>query len=345
MSKILPDPKAPKSSTDYIYGKRMEEYEDRQNFFLNEKVDVKKDEVAEEDKETVDGLEALVSRFTSYQTVKIPQLPVEYDGNEAIGKRTINFLVQLAKDLVDFIANMINNRINRLTRQHARASMARKNDGIKTKPVKYPLTVRRLWTPMNTSKDPNWVAGAIKETSEWYDKVIKVHQLINSIVDRPWSPSDTPESTVMSVAHLLGMKDSDSGTLQSAVLPSNRKFAIEFNVDRPSEFKMFFQNNDALARLRSEEWEPTSFVMDNTLKAVDKSIKSIKSNQSTVAQLYRTFEKKVKQLENERETVEPQRKFYTWLINFDRRLLAANLQYTMQGIEAGIDFINAGVKE
>lgn len=345
MSKVLPDPKSPKDSADYIYGERMAEYEDRQNFFLNEKVEVKKDDVKEEDKETVDGLEALVSRFVSYSTVKIPQLPPEYAGTEGWAKKSIDFIVQLAKDLVDFIVNLVNNRLGRIERRMNRTSMARKNDGLKTKDVKYPITIRRLWTPMNVSNNPNWVAGAIKETTDWYKKVIEAHKLINAIVDRPWSSSDTPESVVMSVTHLLGMKDQNSGTLQSAVLPSNRKFALEFNEERPGEFKMFFQNNDAPAKLRSPEWEPSSFVMDNTLKAISTSIKDIRSNQSTVSQLYRKFEKKVKELENTRETVEPQRKFYSWLINFDRRLLSTNLQYTMSGLEAGLDFINAGVKE
>lgn len=345
MSKVLPDPKSPKDSADYIYGERMAEYEDRQNFFLNEKVAVKKDDVKEEDKETVDGLEALVARFVSYSTVKIPQLPPEYAGTEGWSKKTIDFIVQLAKDLVDFIVNLVNNRLGRIEYRLNRASVARKNEGLKTKPVKYPLTIRRLWSPMNTSTNPNWVAGAIKETTDWYKNIIEAHKLINAIVDRPWSPSDTPASVVLSVTHLLGMKDQNSGTLQSAVLPSNRKFALEFNEDRPGEFRMFFQNNDAPAKLRSPEWEPSSFVMDNTLKAISASIKDIRSNQSTVSQLYRKFEKKVKELENSQETVEPQRKFYSWLINFDRRLLSTNLQYTMSGLDAGIDFIKAGVKE
>lgn len=345
MSKVLPDPKNPKLSADYIYGERMREYEDRQNFFLDEKVEVKKDDVKEEDKETVDGLEALVSRFVSYSTVKIPQLPPEYAGTEGMVGKTIDFIVQLAKDLVDFIVNLVNNRLGRIQYRLNRTQIARKNDGLKSKEVKYPLTIRRLWTPMNTSTNPNWVAGAIKETNDWYKKIIDAHKLINAIVDRPWSESDTPASVITSVTHLLGMKDLNSGTLQSAVLPSNRRLALEFNNDRPSDFKIFFQNNDAPAKLKSQEWEPSSFVMDNTLKAISSSMKDIRSNQSTVSQLYRKFEKKVKDLENNTATIDVQRKFYSWLINFNRRLLTTNLQYVMSGLDAGLDFVNAGIKE
>ncbi|QBZ70632.1 hypothetical protein pETSU_051 [Edwardsiella phage pEt-SU] len=345
MSKVLPDPKTPKVSADYIYGERMKEYEDRQNFFLDEKVEVKKDDVKEEDKETVDGLEALVSRFVSYSTVKIPQLPVEYDGTEGWAKKGIDFIVQLAKDLVDFIVNLVNNRLGRIEYRLNRMSVARKTEGLKLKEVKYPLTVRRLVTPMNTSTNPNWIAGAIKEATDWYKNIIEAHKLINAIVDRPWSESDTPASVVTSVTHLLGMKGSNSGTLQSAVLPSNRRFVLEFNDDNVNGFKMFFQNNDAMAKLRSETWLPSSFIMDNTLKSISGSIKDIRSNQSTVSQLYRKFEKKVKELENTRETIEPQRKFYSWLIGFDRRLLSTNLQFTMSALDAGLDFVKSGVKE
>ena len=55
MSKVLPDPKSPKDSADYIYGERMAEYEDRQNFFLNEKVAVKKDDVKEDEDKNPDS--------------------------------------------------------------------------------------------------------------------------------------------------------------------------------------------------------------------------------------------------------------------------------------------------
>lgn len=345
MSKVLPDPKAPKESADYVYGKRMEEYEDRQNFFLNEKVEVKKDEVEEEDKETVDGLEALVSRFTSYQTVKVPQLPVEYDGTEGVAKKTIDFIVQMAKDLVDFILNLINNKIARVNLHLNKAEIARKNSGLKTDAVQYPFTIRRLLTPLNPSVDANWVGSSIDDLKEWYKTVMIAHKTINDIVDSDISRISNPvEHVVEEISKSLGLKD-HSGTLQSAVLPSNRRFSIEINTEAPRDFKMYFVNNDAIAKLKSETFIPTGFLMDNTIKKVRTAIKEIQSNQSTVSQLYRKFEKKVRQLENEKESLtQAERSFYSWVIQFDRRLLSSNLQYVMQGLESGIDFVNAGVK-
>ncbi len=345
MSNVLPDPKAPKESTDYIYGKRMDAYEDRMNFFLNEKVDVKKDDVEDKDKETVDGLEALVNRFTSYATVKIPQLPAEYDGNEAVGKKALDFIVQLAKDLVDFILNLVNNRISRLERRTNKTSMARKNDGIINKPVKYPLTVRRLLTPLNASTDPNWVGGAVVELLDWYKAVMKAHVFINNYVEGDLKVLSGHVGIVTdAVRDILGMKD-DSGTLQSAVLPSNRRFSLDINTDNPRDFKMFFANNNAIAKLRADEWAPSSFVMDNTLNKISSLIKEIKSNQSTVSQLYRKFEKKVKKIEGETQGMtQEERNFYSWIIGFDRRLLSTNLQYVMGGLDAALDFVNSGVK-
>ena len=345
MSKILPDPKAPNQSADYIYGERMAEYEDRQNFFLNEKVEVKKDDVKEEDKATVDGLESLVNSFTSFNTIKMPEMEVEYDGNESIVTRTFQFLVQMAKDLVDFILNLVNNRIARIQRRYQYAAIDRKVKGIVAKPVNYPFTIRRLMTPMNVGTNPAWVADALNETKDWYKQVIDAHKLINAIVDRPYSESDTAESVIASVAHKLGMRDDNSGTLQSAVLPSNRRFAMEFNPQIPSNFKLYFVNNDAIAKLRATEWEPTSFVLDNTLRSINNAVNEIRSNQSTISQLYRKFEKKVAVMSQEANVTEAQRRFYSWLIQFDRRLLSVNLQYVLNGIESGLDFVDMGIKQ
>lgn len=345
MSKILPDPKAPKKSADYIYGERMAEYEDRQNFFLNEKVEVKKDDVKDEDKETVDGLEALVQRFTEYATVKIPQLPAEVDGTEGFVQKSIQFLIQMAKDLVDFILNLVNNRLARITRRYQYMTLDRKTRGIISTPVNYPFTVRRLMTPQNVSTNPTWIAEALKDTMSWYDLVIGAHKLINAIVDRPYSEGDTPGSVVASVAHKLGMRDSNNGTLQSVVLPSNRRFSLDFSESRPSDFRMTFQNNEAIAKLRSSDWTPTTFVMDSTLNTVNTAIKNIQSNQSTVSQLFRKFEKKVVELSAGTGVTESQRRFYSWIIQFDRRLLSSNLQYVMSGLDAVLDFVDMGIDQ
>lgn len=356
-NKLIPNPKEPIDSTDYIYGKRMEPYEGRMNFFLNDKVDVKKDNVKEEDKETVDGLESVLQRFTSHGAITLPNLDEErtaliVDGVEAAGKvrNFINFLVQLAKDAVEFILNLINNRIARIDNREFRVSTNRKRDGIVSTNVKYPSNIRRLFDPLTVSLDPNWVTVSLNNVNKYYNNTVKTYRKLTDLIkDAERTDFDLPDQlnkTMITIKTTMGFSNDNAGII-SEILPGNRRLTIDapnpLNLDKVG---IYFQSSTTMVKMFSDEYEPNGPMVDGVLKSIRGTVKDIRSNQSTVSQLYRTFEKEAKrfQLVNGDLGTE-QRQYLNWLIRVNKRLMTVNLQYILNCMDAGLDFVNSGLRK
>lgn len=354
--KLIPNPKAPTDSTDYIYGERMEPYEERMNFFLNEKTKVNKDNVDPKDKDTVDGLESVIARFNDYGRITLPDFDESHvggsiEGLEAMGRvrKVMAFLLQLAKDAVDFILNLINNRISRVSNREYNVSLDRKRKGLVSKPVKYPAGIKRLIDPINTSSDPNWVTMSLSQVNEFYKNSIKLYKELLKSIEQVGKDSHSPEillsNTMDSVKRAFSMKNENDG-LVSPILPGNRQLVVDDVKDLSSgNVGIYFQTASTPAVLRFQEWEPSPPVMDGVLNEVKILIKEIYSNQSTVSQLYRTFERAAKAIENSETKLTPEsREYLNWIIRFNKRLMTVSIQYVLTSIDAGLDFAKTGIK-
>lgn len=353
--KLIPSPKEPVDSTDYIYGERMEPYEGRMNFFLNEKVDVKKDNVKDEDKATVDGLESVIQRFTQAGAISLPNLQQEdagliVDGLEAANKArsVVSFLVQLAKDAVDFLLNLVNNRIARLDNREFRVSTNRKREGISSTPVKYPATIRRLMDPLTISLDGNWVVGSLNNTTEYYKDTVKAYReltkLISESAGEGFDLQRQIDKTIDIVKTQMGMSDKGDNFI-SKILPGSRQLVIDKpDASNLNKVGVYFQSSSVVVKLLSPEYEPNGPMMDGVLGAVSKCIKEIRSNQSTVSQLYREFEKSARTHERGNGNMtSDQRTYLNWLIRLNKRLMSVNLQYVLTNMDVGLDFVNSGL--
>lgn len=356
MSQVIPNPKAPTDSTDYIYGERMEPYEDRMNFFLNEKVDIKKTNVKSEDSSTVDGLESIIQRFTTYGKISLPSFPenptMELAGTESVGNKAkliLNVLIQAAKDAVEFLLNFINNRIARIDNRTYRIGVHRKREGIKQGDVNYPLTIRRLFVPLKVSRDPNWINDSLNDVLGFYKASIKAYGILNSRIGKFDTSSDLNQaidSTVTDVASVMNMKK-ESGSFKTGVLPGIREFTIDSPTGvSPDDIKMYFQNSTIDVKLPSPTYNNSGVMVDKILSTVTSIIKEIRSNQSTIGQLSRNFEKAVRQYESSSvEKLSPdERAYYNWIIRFNKRLMNSTIQYVIGSLDVALDFVNSGVK-
>lgn len=353
--KLIPSPKEPVDSTDYIYGERMEPYEGRMNFFLNEKVDVKKDNVKDENKATVDGLESVIQRFVTAGAITLPNLEEEHvglivDGVEAANKvkSVISFLVQLAKDAVEFLLNLVNNRIARLDNREFRVSTNRKREGISSTPVKYPATIRRLMDPLTISLDGNWVVGSLNNVTEYYKDTVKTYQeltkLITESAGEGFDLHRQIDKTLSVVKAQMGLTEKGDIFI-SKILPGSRQLVIDKpDTENLNKVGVYFQSSSVIVKLLSPEYEPNGPMLDGVLTSVRKCIKDIRSNQSTVSQLYREFEKSAKKFEHGNANMTPdQRAYLNWLIRFNKRLMSVNFQYVLTGMDSGLDFVNSGL--
>jgi hypothetical protein len=355
--KLIPSPKEPIDSTDYIYGERMEPYEGRMNFFLNEKVDVKKDNVKEEDKESVDGLESIIQRFSSFGGIQLPAMEEDVstavvDGVESANqvKKVIHFLVQLAKDAVAFLLNLINNRVARLDNREFRVSLRRKRDGIVSHAVKYPATVRRLFDPLTISMDPNWVKGSLASVNDFYDSTVDAYRKLGSLIEsagtEDFDLAGQIDKTLSALKKELKLTESGD-TFTTGIIPGNRQLVIERpTVDNLNKVGIYFQNSTVPVKMLSDEYEPSGPMVDATLAEVRKTVKNIRSNQSTVSQLYRSFEKEAKKYELGTKHLTPDgRAYLNWLVRFNKRLMTVTLQYVLTGMETGLDFVETGLRK
>lgn len=349
MSKLIPDSKAPKDSTDYIYGERMDAYEDRMNFFLDEKVKVDKKDVEEKDKATVDGLEALVQRFTEYRGISVPGLEeVSLEGSEARVNKLITTLIQLAKDTVTWLLNFINNRLARLDNRHHRALLERKANGVKEVEVAYPMGIRRLLLPLKVSTDPNWVFQSLEDVNTFYKSTVAAYKFMTDKLRKVSGDIDRDiKETIEGVAKALGAShDVGSNAYRTAILPGNRRLTLEVvNGTQTDQIRIYFTDTTVPAKLKSQVFTPNTFMIDKTIATVGSVIKEVRSNQSTVSQLVRTFEKEASRYSNEDGNMDPnKRKFINWLIRYNKRLMNMSVQYTINSCDSGIDFIEAGIR-
>lgn len=353
MSQVIPNPKAPKESTDYIYGKRLEKYEDRMNFFLNEKVDIDKTNVKDEDKTEVDGLEALVHRFCDYGSIKLPAIDEHgiIEGSEATGKtkRVIDFIIQAAKDAVAFILNLINNRLARLDIRVARLEIERKRSGIRTGEIKYPYGIRRLLLPQVVGTDPNWVPQVLTNIQNFYKDTVKAYKVMSdSLAQDPTNGKDLitlVEDMVGKVKSQLSMK-AQGDVLVGPLLPSLRMLHIQQpSAADPTKIDIYFGISDVQVKMPSQTFVSTSNLLDSMLSGIKKIISEIRSNQSTVSSMTRNFEKTVRKVENSKEgkLTSEEREYYNWLIRFNRRLMNITIQYVLSELDAAIDFTTAGI--
>lgn len=350
MTQVLPKPNAPKESTDYIYGKRLAKYEDRMNFFLNEKVDIDKTNVKDIDAGTVDGLENLVQRFTSYGKPTFIQVDEEgmVAGTEASGKakKFIDIIIQAAKDAVEFILNFINNRIARLDVRAHRTGLERKRSGIKDGEAKYPASIRRLILPQVTGTNPNWVPQSLDKVLDLYKNSVKGYKYLSGRIDKfEGDLHSTIKESVKGFSDAMGMSYS-AGNYQTDTLPGVRQLLVSAPAqEEPTKIDVYFNTVNVAVKLPSSTFHPTSNLLDSTLDKVNSVIKEIRSNQSTMSQLSRNFEKTVRKFENSKtEKIDSEeRKYYEWLIRFNKRMMNTVIQYTMSELDAAIDFVNAGI--
>ncbi|UQT03210.1 hypothetical protein YUBABA_00040 [Serratia phage vB_SmaM-Yubaba] len=350
MTQVLPKPNAPKESTDYIYGKRLAKYEDRMNFFLNEKVDIDKTNVKDIDAGTVDGLENLVQRFTSYGKPTFIQVDEDgmVAGTEASGKakKFIDIIIQAAKDAVEFILNFINNRIARLDVRAHRTGLERKRSGIKDGEAKYPASIRRLVLPQVTGTNPNWVPQSLDKVLDLYKNSVKGYKYLSGRIDKfEGDLHSTIKESVKGFSDAMGMSYS-AGNYQTDTLPGVRQLLVSAPAqEEPTKIDVYFNTVNVAVKLPSTTFHPTSNLLDSTLDKVNSVIKEIRSNQSTMSQLSRNFEKTVRKFENSKtEKIDSEeRKYYEWLIRFNKRMMNTVIQYTMSELDAAIDFVNAGI--
>lgn len=359
MSNVIPDPKAPKESTDYIYGDRMEPFEDRMNFFLNKKVELNKDNVKEEDKAEVAGLESLIARFSTFNTLTLVSGVEDVSGCDTVSgmeamagkaKSLIDTLVQMAKDIVDWLVQLATNRIRRIDNRLYRVKLERKRAGLTSLYVRYPAGIRRLVSPTKVSVDGNWVAASLSEVNGFYKNSAKAYRHLTGLISKSGPDinlKDEMNDTIKAVAGIMGMS-LEGNTYVSAVLPGNRVFCLDLANDPNSDqLGIYFTDSTIDARLKSPTFAPTSFMIDNTFRTMNEMIKEITSNQSTMTQLSRQFEKKAKSHSNEGgNPISPdQRKYLNWIIRFNKRLMNLSIQYTINSMDSGLDFCQAGINK
>lgn len=343
MSKLIPEPSTSINITDNLYGE-LKSLPESIDFFIGEEYKVNTEKVEEKNKLEVEGLETMLNCLTS------PILSsINIEGNESINfERAVNFIIQMAKDVVAYLLNLINNRLSRTETRQYRIKIQRKRLGIRVGEVNYPVGLKRLVVPLKMSIDPNWVCSSLDDVLSWYKKVIKAYNyLIGEIkIQGEDFYLDKGVSDIISgTAKIMGLSR-NKNVWVSDTLPGNRVFALdEISNGDTGQIKMYFMDSTLEGRLLTSSFEPTGPLIDKTIDKLGGIIKEIKSNQSHVSFLTRRFEKEVTRFTSGTgiSLTSNEKEFFSWLIRFNKRLMSMNIQYVISAVDSGLDFCNAGV--
>lgn len=346
---------AAKNTADKTVSEQMSPYEESVTFFDNKVTTVKTEGVDVSEKLYVDGLESIINTFG---TRRIATPCASVDGQEGFAdtmRRILATIVQLAKDAVNFIINLVNNKLTRLENRLHRMRVERKRSGLKTGEVAYPVAVRRLIVPNRVSTNPGWIAEAIDDVSKFYSNAISVTNDLGPLIRTSPDSFDTAKAndavnSITSMNLNLANEGKDTAgvtTYKSATLPSNRCFIYLGRTGSESETApMFFQETNADGRLKTPTFSPTGAVIDKTFDAVQGALNDVRKNQRTVSDFHRAFEKSVVAFEGETRSVSTeQRHFLRYLINHTRRLSQVSIQYLIASCDVALDFCSASINK
>ena len=361
-NEFVPTVKSP--SKDNLYEEVMKPYEEGMNFFLNKTVTVDNTEVTEENKETVAGLESLIKTFTKENnTALVLDLNndsfISYQGSEGFGtkiRKGIDVLIQFVKDAVSWLMSLINNKLFRIDNRTYRVTSRRKRFGLTQEDVKYPAGMRRLLVPNKVTDDAQWVYASLEDVNNFYLKTVQVYKdLIGQIAKNPATfdlhQAMSDVTTVM--IRGLGMKQNGKnveGTTSwvTDILPGNRYFRFDASTDNNTDrVNIYFEDTTMDVKLRSQTFSPTSFMIDKTLAKIKELVDNIRSNQKTVGELYRKFEKEVLhyEMKQDYQMTKDQKDYLRWLVRMNKKLCSLSIQYVTAAVDVSLDFCEAGIKE
>lgn len=341
------------NTTDKTVGEALGPYEESASFFEMKKVSVNKESVDLKDKLYVDGLESVISSFGSQPCYS------NHDGNEGLMesiKSVMATIVRMAKEAVDFLVNIINNKLVRLDNSLHRIKTYRKVRGLVNGEVRYPMGVRRLMVPNRVTINPGWVAESIGEVKNFYSSTVSAYKAMIDLVNIDPDKFDPKQAnaainTIMSkTINMENVGKGDDGVLifKTAPLPGNRYFFFysrpEENSERPF---MMFQDTGIDTRLKNPMFEVQGHIVDKTIDAIQGLIDEVRKNQRTVSELYRAFEKAVVAFERKAGAgiSTSQRQFLRYLVAHNKRLSQMSVQYVTASADVAMDFCRASISK
>lgn len=361
MAKQLGELDPPNLSTDDIYGEVMKPHEGDMDMFHRHdvkvtpyNVSISGSECSETEVQQQAVMAQLIEAFPEEARAKTILVidHVEIDGTEGFGERAktiIGNLIKFIKDIMVWIGELINNKLTRLDNRRFRVQSRRKRFGLKTIDVKYPSSVKRLVVPNKVTEDGQWVAESLGEVHNFYRNVVNAHKAMEAEIQFKASQQDV-SSLIGKVNGIIksafGMTEQGSQYV-SPTLPGNRSLVYQpADTANPGPVELFFNTTTAEVKLRSPTFGPTSFIIDRTLGEIADTIDTIRKNQKSVSELHRRFEKQINQyLKDNQEIKADERGYLMWLGRLSKQLTSVGIQYTSSSLDAGLNFVEAGIAE
>ena len=351
MSAQLGTQGGPKTTTDPIHEEVIDGIKDDVDFF--DRVDVK---VTRKDTDEIYGTESLVlgsviERFGKHFQ---PDTSLEVHGFESFGDKAKELLVrivQLAKDAMQWIMNILSNQLTRIDNRQFRMRSRRKRHGIKSEDVAYPASVKRLIIPAKVTEDGQWVKGSLLEVESLYKQYVAAHKVLVDAVTLDFNKKlleDTIQGLVKAFEMNSVSKSKDGvEEFRSRILPGNRYLRFTGPTATFTGGQFYFDDTTAEAKLKSEKFGPTSFIIDNTLDAVHSINELIRKNQKSVNELHRNLEKEVAVFgaKNNSMLTPEANSFLTWIVKLDKNMSGKIINYVISSTDAAMDFVERGINK
>jgi hypothetical protein len=352
MSAQLGTQGGPKTTTDPIYTDVVDSIQDDVDFF--DRVDVK---ASTKDTDQIYGVESLVLVNVIKEfgkQVRPLDTSLKIDGSESFGDKAKELLVrivQMAKDAMNWIMNILSNQLTRIDNRQFRLRSRRKRHGIKQDDTPYPASAKRLLIPQKVTEDGQWVKGSLQEVELLYKQYVTAHDVLAKSITLDYNKK-VMEDTISGIVKAFEMTSTGSNKdgseeYRSRILPGNRYFRFRTPTSEFSGSQFYFDDTTAEAKLKSDKFGPTSFIIDNTLDAVKSINDTIRSNQKSVNELHRALEKEVSLFgaKNNSMLTPEANSFLTWLVRLDKAMSSKVINYVISSADAAMDFVERGINK
>lgn len=351
-------------SDDPLYADLDNNYADNVNFFSGKQIvvesksdaefnkkeeeDTHEENVENEEKEDVTGVEAIVLGFS---TMAVVPAYVEVEGSEGLGSTAKNLLLslwQLIKDIGIWIKNLFTNKLARVDSRIRFTEQRRKINGIKDGEIKYPSTIRRLMIPSKITMDGDWVYNCADIGITFYEGVLKAHADLKSRINQSFT-GDLESAKLKTIddgiAFPITRAVPGSKPMQTDILPGNRIFVIRHPLtENPEATLTYFMESNIEPQLKNKMFHPTPSLIDNCMKTLNRYRTVVGNAQRNTSEIQREFEREVNKLLKGATVEADHRRYLSWLANTNKRLINTTLQHAIHTIEALDDFINAGLR-
>lgn len=327
----------------------LDDIQDSMAFFTGD-TEVTKENVKEEDKPIVDGLESIMRKFSSIVGEEKSKRELIATLDERVGsedwrtntRAVFSMLLQLAKDVASFILSLIYNRIKRLDTRCYKAHEIVKTNGLIPTEVNVPAYISKVLVNAESTKgNPKWIEQAILDVNGIYESMMAANKLLLGWI--PVGAGFDEDRAVKEVTTALAdvLTPRHDGVQGFRELPGNQRLVVNIlSTGRTDKIPVYIESSDNQFKLNNPKYIPNKHVIDSVITTVERSISTMRKYQAAPNDLVRAFERETAAFRRRSgyKLTARHESFLNWIIRLNKRVCGLAIKQMFNVCEAALDY-------